>query len=620
MNKRSSEFIFPLFCGAAACILYELTNAGGLFWGDGGEFMAVSSTLGIGHPYGHPLFWLLGRITIMLNPSNPAGAMNHLVAIFSSATCVVVALIAQRWCDDRFSRLYRNVIVFTVTFIYATSVTVWSQASYVEVYNFQAFFLSLSIYFLDRYFFGDGGIRDIFCSAYFFGISVTLGLYVLFLLILPLLIIIIQKRKIPVKVFIISIIFFTAGLSLWIYLPVRSTVDLTLYFNKIVSINTFVNYLGRKFYSTLDTAGIVAFPLTMSRVLKILFKDLGIWGMIILISFLFSSSRKDKYNGVIIYFLSTILIIFIFGLLIPLNMTFRQMIEINVYFIPVYLLIIPVLTVGAQRIAVILKSHLKLLMILPVFISVFINIKKVALNDHPLAEKFNKYLTSNIPDSSFIVPVSDGVAYSLYYSRYAFRNFRHYKFISAESNDLNESLFREIARRGGMFIEIHEPFLTKIDSLKNFSIAGPFFVSAKDSLTAKRMEIEFVDKFSFDDTDLSRLHVSDRINFAMMWAERGVFWIYRFRNSPPNSNDAKEAFETGISYLYKACRLDDFSFIGAMHAANLALILIQSGITDDVERLARKALKINPFCVNGYRALDLLSRVRSIKSSSLFKK
>ena len=51
------ERFVPWLCGALTLLLYELTNAPGLFWGDAGEFIAVSKTLGIGHPYGHPLFW-----------------------------------------------------------------------------------------------------------------------------------------------------------------------------------------------------------------------------------------------------------------------------------------------------------------------------------------------------------------------------------------------------------------------------------------------------------------------------------------------------------------------------------------------------------------------------------
>ena len=60
-------------CALLSYVLYEVTNAPGLFWGDGGEFLAASSTLGIGHAYGHPLFWLVSRLSTLLDPGNPAG-------------------------------------------------------------------------------------------------------------------------------------------------------------------------------------------------------------------------------------------------------------------------------------------------------------------------------------------------------------------------------------------------------------------------------------------------------------------------------------------------------------------------------------------------------------------
>ena len=94
-------FCFPFLCGCAAFLLYEISNAQGLFWGDCGEFIAASNTLGIGHAYGHPLFWLVGRISILLHPSNPAVAMTHMTSLVSAVACGLVALFVRDCCDDR---------------------------------------------------------------------------------------------------------------------------------------------------------------------------------------------------------------------------------------------------------------------------------------------------------------------------------------------------------------------------------------------------------------------------------------------------------------------------------------------------------------------------------------
>ena len=105
----------PILCGILAFILYESTNSEGLFWGDSGEFISVAKVLGIGHPYGHPLFWLVGRLAILLNPSHPAFAMNQITALFSALTCVVIAMIVQQFIPQQVSKLSQLFITIIVT-------------------------------------------------------------------------------------------------------------------------------------------------------------------------------------------------------------------------------------------------------------------------------------------------------------------------------------------------------------------------------------------------------------------------------------------------------------------------------------------------------------------------
>ena len=143
-NPRRSydkAIVIPILCGILATFLYEITNARGLFWGDAGEFLAVSNVLGIGHAYGHPLFWLAGRISILLQPANPAAAMNHLVAVVSGATCALVALFVREVIRERMPSSLSALTMISVAGLYATATTVWMQATFVEVYNFQAFFI-----------------------------------------------------------------------------------------------------------------------------------------------------------------------------------------------------------------------------------------------------------------------------------------------------------------------------------------------------------------------------------------------------------------------------------------------------------------------------------------------
>ena len=93
----------PVLTGIVAFVIYIFTNVREIYWGDAGEFTAAAATLGIGHPYGHPLFWLLGRVSIMLIPAHPAAAMSFLTALTGAGTAAVAALMAREWLPEKIS-------------------------------------------------------------------------------------------------------------------------------------------------------------------------------------------------------------------------------------------------------------------------------------------------------------------------------------------------------------------------------------------------------------------------------------------------------------------------------------------------------------------------------------
>jgi len=601
--KKKVDLMIALTCGIAAYLLYELTNASGFFWGDGGEFIAVANTLGIGHSYGHPLFWLLGRISIMMTPSNPAAGMNHLVALFSAATCSVVALIALNWCKEKFSILHRMIIVFTVTFIYATAATVWSQASYVEVYNIQAFFIALSLYFLDRYFFQGKRSRDIYASAYFFGTAVTLGLYVLLLLIIPIFMMVIKKIRVSAKVLLISVLFFCAGTSIWIYLFVRSNLGAPLLIQNVDSLKSFIYYIGRKSYAPRGVAGPAALSISLIKTLKILIENIGVWGVLLILFFAADTLFFKKRGGEILYGAGALVLIILYCILIPLNMTFRQMVGMDVYFIPAYICLIPVMSAGASRLMKFLKTRLRFILILPIVIIICARWHVVDISKNSVAEDFRKYLVSNIPESASVLPVSDEVVYPLYYSIFAMNNPKNFNIISATRKDTTSTWWRRYAGRKGVFIEIDDPFLKGISSIDSFMIAGPFFTTIDDSIAAQNLEANFTANFSFVDQDLKLLNVQDRINFGMIWSRRGIFWFHKFKKAAPGSIEAERALRLSLDGLSKAFALDDFSFCGALHASNFALVLVSTGNLDEAEKFAKKAVVINRCSEEAYRTL-----------------
>lgn len=598
---KKIDYICILSYSLVAYALYKLTNAPGLFWGDGGEFLAASCTLGIGHAYGHPLFWLAGRLSTLLHPGDPAIAMHHLTALISAATCGIVALLVRDWCHDRQNFLQRTVIIFCVTGLYVTAGTIWTQATFIEVYNFQAFFISLAVYFLNRYAFKKGKISNLFVSAYFWGLSLTLGFYVILLIVLPITMFSMARssRRLRLQHLLVSSLFLFLGLTVWLYLPIRSTIEPVFYWEKIESVSSFFYYLARTRYANLTVAGLGALTISLSETLKILMKNLSVWGFTLLIFCLWAVISTKEYRKVLPYFYSAIFLVLAFTLLIPLNLTFRQMVDMDVYYIPAFLVFTPVLTVGACKITMILKRSLQPLIIVPIVAIAWIRWDNIDISDNRIFTNFTTYLTSDIPRDSKIFPASDELACPLLYHVYVTGNSNDYDLLDKRqvlSAAFQENITPESER---VFIEIDDSFLDTLVSQENHQLAGPFLVSIGDSAVAQRLESDFINHFSPEYLSLDNLNRLDRMSLARIWSRRGVYWFYvskKVRVKGLTSGYVVDSFR-------KAYSLDDFSLEGALHASNLALSLISTGNLEEAESYARRAIALNSHSRDAYRAL-----------------
>jgi len=620
LNKRIDSMI-PLFCGIVAYIIYELTNASGLYWGDGGEFIAVANTLGIGHPYGHPLFWLLGRISIMLSPSNPAGAMNHLVAIFSAATCVVIAMIAQGWAGPRLSRAQTIVVIFSVTGLYATASTVWSQASYVEVYNIQALFISLAVYFLDRYFNRNERVSNLIVSAYFFGIAVTLGLYAILLLMLPVSMWLFfrERRKIRLSVISISVLFFVLGLTPWLYLLIRSSVQPALIVEKIDSFADFLNYLGRKSYLTGYRAGPVMIPLSFIRTFKIFLNNLTLWGLILFCFSLWSIFSNKNNRMVLSYLVVVLLFIIIFSISIPLTLNHIQMIGMDTYFIPALILIVPILTTGTSKLVAILRKHLQPLIILPLIVIIWGRWPDVDISKDRINEKFTQYMVSNLPEGSRIFTVSDEVTYPLYYYVYALGNEKNFTLIRRDYSDTSTIDLWEYIKKPNTFFQIDSRIINNIKDLSVYPIAGPFFTSIIDSASAKKLETEFNKNFPVREIeDLYNFHKEDNFFMGNIFGRRGLYWFKLFTQGDLKSESTQAAYKEANLGFYKAFYLNRSNLSGAEHGSLLAFSLINSKRFNEAEEYAAQALRINPYSPAPYKAFYAIYAERGEYQKALF--
>ncbi len=134
--------------GTAALTAYLLTVLPGVGFIDGGELATVACTLGIAHPTGYPLFTLLGWVFSRLPLAHAEIArLNVMAAILCSAAAGTLVLVFRRvilLCGrNRPEHPYATVSALGGSLFLAFSTTYWAQALEVEVYPLHLLLLSL---------------------------------------------------------------------------------------------------------------------------------------------------------------------------------------------------------------------------------------------------------------------------------------------------------------------------------------------------------------------------------------------------------------------------------------------------------------------------------------------
>jgi Flp pilus assembly protein TadD len=151
LARVRTPLVIALTSFAASFAVYAMTAARSLYWGDSAEFVAVAETLGIAHPPGYPLYTLLGALAVRLPFGTPFFRMSLVSSLFASGAVAAAALTVWVWTGSpgasgrNSSRgpLPRVAGSLLAGLILAFGPTFWSQAVVPEVYTLSAF-LTLS--------------------------------------------------------------------------------------------------------------------------------------------------------------------------------------------------------------------------------------------------------------------------------------------------------------------------------------------------------------------------------------------------------------------------------------------------------------------------------------------
>ncbi len=217
LSHRALAAVVCCATGGAALAVYLMTLAPTVMWYDMGEFVVAADTLGIAHNTGYPLLILLGKLFTFLPVGDTAYRVNLMSAVFTALAVVIVFATIHDLTDDLIASA-----AGALTLAFAS--TVWANATWATSYGLNLFFTALITQLMFSWH-RERRPAMLIAAALAFGLA--LCNHRLIVLVAPpsLLLIAFGWRSLDRRTVVLAAAAFAAGLSVYVYLPIRGEQD-----------------------------------------------------------------------------------------------------------------------------------------------------------------------------------------------------------------------------------------------------------------------------------------------------------------------------------------------------------------------------------------------------------
>jgi hypothetical protein len=215
-------FVFSL-------LVYVATLAPSVFWWDSGEFIANVSSLGIPHRPGFPLYILLAKVFTLFSTQNLSWWTNLFSAVCAAISLALVYRIFMRISIERFSskrhKVLAGLVGLGVVLLFGFNYSFWIQAVRAEVYSLAVLLFSLLFWLAVKTETSPSWPRKtqllLFLVA---GLSLSNHPAIALSTLPALLFLLLTKsgQAWKPKTLLASILLFLFGVSVYLYLPLRS--------------------------------------------------------------------------------------------------------------------------------------------------------------------------------------------------------------------------------------------------------------------------------------------------------------------------------------------------------------------------------------------------------------
>ncbi len=398
---RALAFLLPL-------MVYMLTVSPTVSFTDSGELAAVCSTLGIAHPTGYPLFTLLGFLWLKLPlPISNVYSLNIFVALltatssyflFNSLLLIIKKFNAQSKMPASDFFIYN--IAISGSLAYSFALTVWQQATSVEVYSLHLLMLNIVLFYALK-----GHFEKHFHNKYFIIAALFLGLsfsnHLTTILVLPALIFLyfsngswgLNLSIDRIKYFGIMFLFVLLGLSVYLYLPLRSMTEPEFSWGMVHrSLDKLLYHIQGKQYQIWMFSGEQVGE-NIARFFSAIPYQLAFLGIPFIFSGIWRLSKSSK--PLMIFILLFIITCYFYSINYSIH-------DIETYFLTAYLGMIMLAFIGIYDLLNRYRKYYYLALLIPLA-SLIINYSNVDLSKNYLVEDFTKNLVNNLDKNAIVI-------------------------------------------------------------------------------------------------------------------------------------------------------------------------------------------------------------------------
>lgn len=329
-----SDYLAAALTAVASMVIYLLTLGPTVTGEDAGELITAAYTLGIAHPPGYPIWCLLGKLfTVILPFGTIAWRVSFMSSFFATATAFIVCLFVIKLTRNRLAAIAAGLAL-------AFSSEFWEQSVIAEVYTLNTFFIAICILLLCLWY--ETRKRHlVLILAFVYGLSLCNHNTMVLMgpVFLGYILSVDREPWRRWKLYASMLALFMLGLSVYIYMPIRSLADPPVDWGNPETWENFRDCVSRKQYQF----GLTENPRTIPRFcrqtwvfIKLYAKEFTPWLAWLPLVGGFALWKKDKRHFV---FLITTFVLISLGFVLILNFKIdKQSLWLNnVFWIPAYM-------------------------------------------------------------------------------------------------------------------------------------------------------------------------------------------------------------------------------------------------------------------------------------------